>query len=410
MITDRSMIGTLTQGRRFGFARLFERERSAPDPKILIEELVLTGRQGIIVLGPQLIEFCNDRAYELNGTPKSVMAPGKPWMDFFKFQMDRGDFGEGEAAERFFDDLIANFQERKVMQIERRAGDGRTIRSDRIPNSIGGMTLTLTDITELKLQQAEAKAASIVAQIAGEEKSKLLEELSRELRTPLNGILGMAEVLTGTDLTDEQRSAAEVILSSAEDLERVADDMLEGSKRDFNPSQVKDAPFDVLCTLRNLIADFTVACGGRLRLRLAREMPLVVGKVALLRRAVTLVVQSALDQGEDRYVDVKITYKQRTDDMGLVLIYVSDRDFESALNDKTAGKGAMSVPSPQPAAETDRNVRLATALTEMQGGTLIVTRQGTVARQFAFAIPVKMDGASQICGDLVGADKAEAAQ
>lgn len=391
MITDRSMIGALTRRRRFGFARLLESQRSAPDPKVLIEELVLTGKQGIIVLGPQLIEFCNDRAYELNGTPKSVMAAGKPWMDFFKYQMDRGDFGEGEAAERFFDDLIANFQERKVMQIERRAGDGRTIRSDRIPNSIGGMTLTLTDITELKLQQAEAKAASIVAQIAGEEKSKLLEELSRELRTPLNGILGMAEVLMGTELTDEQRSAAEVILASSEDLERVANDMLEGSKRDFNPSQVKDAPFDVLRTIRNLIADFTVSHDGRLRLRLAREMPVVVGKVELLRRAVSLVLQSALDRDEGSHVDVKITYKQRTTDMGLVSIYVSDSDFVPMDCANIDGKSAMSVPTQKPKPEADRNLRLATALTEMQGGTLIVTRQREVATQFAFAVPVKME-------------------
>jgi hypothetical protein len=69
--------------------------------------------------------------------------------------MERGDFGEGEDAQEFFDALIANFKKREVMQIERKAGDGKTIRSDRIPNSIGGMTLTLTDITELKEREAE---------------------------------------------------------------------------------------------------------------------------------------------------------------------------------------------------------------------------------------------------------------
>ncbi|MEJ6708806.1 MAG: PAS-domain containing protein [Amylibacter sp.] len=166
MINNTNMTTALARRNRVGVAQHLESKRLAPNRAELIAELAATSVQGIIVLGERNIEFSNARARDLNRVLKSVLDEGKPWMQFFKYQMKRGDFGEGQAAQDFFDELIKNFKKRKVMQVERIAGDGRIIRADRIPNSIGCMTLTLTDISDLKAREAELSELNRVAQTA----------------------------------------------------------------------------------------------------------------------------------------------------------------------------------------------------------------------------------------------------
>jgi len=50
--------------------------------------------------------------------------------------------------------------------------------------------------------------------------------MSHQLRTPMNGVLGMAELLNDTALTVEQREYVDVLTSSARSLLRVVDDIL----------------------------------------------------------------------------------------------------------------------------------------------------------------------------------------
>ncbi len=307
MIDNRNMVTALTRRNRIGMAQHLQEKRQAPNPAELLSELAEVSLQGIIVLGAYNIEFCNKRARELNGVPKSVLDEGKPWMDFFQYQLDRGDFGEGDVGQAFFDNLINNFKERKVMQVERAAGNGRMVRADRVPNSLGGMTLTLTDITELKAREDELRAIGVAAKAAEQAKTEFLANMSHELRTPLNGILGLAEVLTQSEMASDQQEAAGVIFSSAEALVRVVDDVLEVSKLDLGTLEINPQPFDLLQTVRDLVAEFSAAAHSKgigLHLRLCEEMPRVIGDARLLHQAMTHLLDNAVRFTEKGKVDV----------------------------------------------------------------------------------------------------------
>lgn len=76
------------------------------------------------------------------------------------------------------------------------------------------------------------KMAEQALERAYQDKGKFIATLSHELRTPLNGIVGLTRRLLETRLSDEQRSWANTIFSSAETLGNIFNDIIDLDKID----------------------------------------------------------------------------------------------------------------------------------------------------------------------------------
>src|SRR5579872_2543000 len=83
----------------------------------------------------------------------------------------------------------------------------------------------------LLLQRArELEAAKAVAEAASRLKSEFLTNISHELRTPMNGIIGMTSVLLDTEVTADQRECLDTVRLSADSLLTLLNDLLDFSK------------------------------------------------------------------------------------------------------------------------------------------------------------------------------------
>ncbi|MEQ9608912.1 MAG: ATP-binding protein, partial [Kiloniellaceae bacterium] len=120
----------------------------------------------------------------------------------------------------------------------------------------GGLLLfSLVRMNRKNLQQArEMMQLALKAEAASESKSQFLAMMSHEVRTPLNGILGMINVLLDGKLEQKQRHYAESARQSSEALFDILNDILDFSRLEAGKLEMEETVFDleklVLSTVR----------------------------------------------------------------------------------------------------------------------------------------------------------------
>lgn len=110
----------------------------------------------------------------------------------------------------------------------------------------------LQDITERK-QSDELRRQHELTQHAAAMKEQFIASVSHEMRTPMNAILGMSNLVLQSTLTDEQRNYIGNIKQSSEILLGIVNDILEVSTMKNGSIQFEHKPFDLHELLANLV-------------------------------------------------------------------------------------------------------------------------------------------------------------
>jgi CheY-like chemotaxis protein len=88
----------------------------------------------------------------------------------------------------------------------------------------------MIDITERKIIERQMKQAKETAEEASRVKSQFLANISHELRTPMNGVIATAELLSDTSLSESQKDLVSIIMSSGESLMEILDKIFDLNK------------------------------------------------------------------------------------------------------------------------------------------------------------------------------------
>ena len=181
---------------------------------------------------------------------------------------------------------------------------------------------------ELERRTHELALAKEEADAANKAKSEFLANVSHEVRTPLNGVIGAAELLGDTNLTRLQRDHVYIITESAEWLLAVINDILDYSKIDAGQLLLEHRPLRLREHLGNALKALASRLAGR-ELELLSDVPAdvpdaLIGDAGRLRQVLFNLVGNALKFTERGEVVVGVRHEGSSDDHVTLRFTVAD--------------------------------------------------------------------------------------
>ncbi|OEU65123.1 MAG: hypothetical protein BA863_06670 [Desulfovibrio sp. S3730MH75] len=253
-----------------------------------------------------------------------------------------------------------------------------------------------TDISERKLkEQAEIEKEAALA--ANKSKSKFLATMSHEIRTPLNFIMGMPDILSETDLTDEQNKIVNMFKSSGEGLLRLINEILDFSKIEAGQIIIDEIEFNLVELLDSVACIMSVqarAEGLRFECVVHENIPRwVKGDELRVRQILMNLVGNAIKFTDEGLVKVEVTADYSDDQNVQVSFSVSDtgigigkekiatvfESFTQADSSTTRKYGG-----------TGLGLTISKRLLELMGGHIEVTSSLGDGTMFSFTLPFEV--------------------
>ncbi len=167
------------------------------------------------------------------------------------------------------------------------------------------------DISERKDAEAALLRAKEAAETADRAKSEFLAIVSHEIRTPINGVVGFARMLSDSPLTQDQREQVEMIQASGFALEKLIADILDLSKIEAGKIEIDHAPFSPAKCVEDLCAFFAQQAKHSaltLDCRIDASVPSIINSdEARIRQVLTNLVGNALKFTERGGVTIQVT-------------------------------------------------------------------------------------------------------
>ncbi|MCB0062106.1 MAG: response regulator, partial [Caldilineaceae bacterium] len=184
------------------------------------------------------------------------------------------------------------------------------------------------DITSRKEIEDRLREAKEIAESANNAKSTFLSSMTHELRTPMNGVLGMTSLLLDTKLDDEQQVLVNTIRSSGDTLLNIINQILDFSKIEANKLELEDATFDLRLVVEealDLVAPQATEKGLVLAYFLNGPTPHhFVQDVGRLRQILTNLLSNAVKFTEEGEVTITVTAQPQGADEFLLHFAVRD--------------------------------------------------------------------------------------
>ena len=131
-------------------------------------------------------------------------------------------------------------------------------------------------IREREQRLEDLRAAKLEAEAANQAKGDFLATMGHEIRTPLNAVVGLAELLAGSNLAEDQSQMARVMQSAGNHLLTVVNDVLDFTKLQSGRFEINEEPLD-LPPLLDAVMMMTRALAGAsaldIRAHMAEDLP-----------------------------------------------------------------------------------------------------------------------------------------
>ncbi len=253
------------------------------------------------------------------------------------------------------------------------------------------IVLSLVVNTNQQDNEESLRQAKEEAEAAARAKSEFLANMSREIRTPLNGVVGMTTFLQATELTEEQRIYVNMIRHSSDTLLTVINDILELSKTESGKLTLAPVPLDlyrIVEEVLDLLSPKAAEKNLELVYNIGHVVPAtVIGDAARLRQVLLNVVSNAIKFTPQGEISVSLDAKPIDDQQ--VELHFAVRD--TGVGIAPAQLQRLFQPSNQTETSTTRSYSglglvISKRLCELMGGTIRVESKLGVGSTFHVTI------------------------
>lgn len=116
----------------------------------------------------------------------------------------------------------------------------------------------LQEVERRRSSEQELARVCRRAEDVTESRMKMFAEVSHEIRSPLNGVIGMVDLLADTTLDEQQREFVSTIQSSAKTMLGVLNDVLDFAKIEEGKVVIEEIDFDLREVVEEVVALFSV--------------------------------------------------------------------------------------------------------------------------------------------------------
>lgn len=279
------------------------------------------------------IDYCNDRLFELTGYSAGELIGayiGELIQNVFVIAGNHIELAD-EYKDTEVIETVLYRKNKTCFPVEIKVVSG-------VFDGVEVMICTAVDMTRYKESIRKVEETTIQMQESMKARDAFVANVTHELRTPVNGIKGHAEILMEHEQDFQKTNYLKMILDCCTTMEGIINNILDFSKLEAGKFQIDEKPFsfyDFISKMEKMFNMLTMRKGLRFTLNVAQEIPdKVIGDELRLTQILNNLVSNAVKFTEQGYVGIEIALNTRINDEVELFFMVVDTGIGLSPEDK----------------------------------------------------------------------------
>jgi len=266
-------------------------------------------------------------------------------------------------------------------------------------NMIIGYTIAFIDVTETKRQLDRMTELREAADTANQAKSSFLASVSHEIRTPINVVVGMSDIILRDYDDPKLNEYADSIQTAAQSLLDLINDILDFSKIESGKTSIVNADYNTSKFFKDVINVYSHNKDNKpvnFECRIDKDIPLTLfGDETRIRQVITNLLGNAFKYTQKGSVTLRAHFEKNLDNKGKLVIAVEDTGvgIKKGDIDKLFDRFVRLDERVNKAVEgAGLGLNITKHLVELMGGEITVRSEYGVGSVFTITVPQYIHG------------------